>query len=235
MPRSEVSNETLGRETGSEFMTGDPPEDEESRLQRFLRAAYDIAINGAPGLGISSAYDLADQYSRGKAPFGKKINSLIRFQDAKAATTGFLTGLGGIITLPVTVPADVSVVLFVQLRMIAAIAIMAGHDPKDDRVRTLCYVCLVGNAAEEILRNPGIIIGKKVAETQLKRMSADILFGINKRVGFRLLTKFGQKGSINLGKMIPLVGGAIGGVTDGVATHLVGKVAKRTFAADEPA
>src|SRR5204862_289412 len=122
------------------------PEDEESRLQRFLRAAYDIAINGAPALGIASAFDLAEQYSGGKAPLDKRIDSLIRYQDAKAATTGFLTGLGGIITLPVTMPADVSVVLFVQLRMIAAIAIMSGQDPKDDRVRTLCFVCLVGNA-----------------------------------------------------------------------------------------
>lgn len=213
-------------------MADDPPDDEESKLQRFLRAAYDIAINGAPGIGISSAYDVAEEYSRGERSLERKINSLIRFQDAKAATTGFLTGLGGIITLPVTVPVDVSVVLFVQLRMIAAIAIMAGHDPKNDRVRTLCYVCLVGNAAEEILRNSGIVIGKKLAEAQLKRMSADVLFRINKRAGFRLLTKFGEKGAVNLGKMIPLVGGVLGGLTDGVATHVVGKVAKRTFASE---
>ncbi len=36
-------------------------EDEESRLERFLRAAYDIAIDGAPAMGIASAYDLAEQ------------------------------------------------------------------------------------------------------------------------------------------------------------------------------
>ena len=203
--------------------------DDESKLQKFLRSAYDIAINGAPGVGIASADTLAREYLRGNRPLPKKINSLIRFQNAKAATTGFLTGLGGVITLPVMIPADVSVTLFIQLRMIAAVAIMQGHDAKEDRVRTLCYVCLVGNAAEEILRNAGIIIGKKIAKAQLERMSADILFKINQKVGFRLLTKFGEKGAINLGKLIPLVGGVIGGAADGIATHAVGKTAKKVF------
>src|SRR5207249_9260749 len=97
----------------------------------------------------------------------------------------------------------------------------------DDRVRTLCFVCLVGNAAEEILRSTGIFIGRKFLEAQLKKMSAEILVRINRGVGFRLLTKFGEKGAVNLGKMIPLAGGVIGAVFDGLATHAVGKVGKR--------
>lgn len=39
--------------------------------------------------------------------------------------------------LPVAIPANISSVLYIQLRMIAAIAIMSGHDVKDDKVRTL--------------------------------------------------------------------------------------------------
>ena len=34
---------------------------------------------------------------------------------------------------------------------------------------------------------------------------------MNKAVGFRLLTKFGQTGLVNLGKAIPLVGGGSAG------------------------
>ena len=53
---------------------------------------------------------------------------------------------------------------------------------------------------------------------------------INRKVGFRLLTKAGTTGVINISKAIPLVGGVVGGTVDGVATGVVGKVAKRTFA-----
>lgn len=199
------------------------------QFQNFLKSAYDTAIIGVPKIGISSAEALANKYRRDDNLLDKSVNSLIRFQTTKASTTGFLTGLGGVITLPVSVPADVSIVLFVQIRMIAAIAIMAGFDPHDDRVRTLCYTCLVGNSAQEILKDAGIIIGKKAAEVQLKRMSADILVRINKKVGFRLLTKFGEKGTVNLWKLIPLLGGVVGGSFDSAVTYSVGRVSKRIF------
>jgi len=51
--------------------------------------------------------------------------------------------LGGIITLPVTLPANIAVVLLTQVRMITAIAHMGGYNIRDDQVRALCYVCLV--------------------------------------------------------------------------------------------
>ena len=40
--------------------------------------------------------------------------------------------------------------------MIVALAIMGGFDVKDDRVRTLVYVCLAGSAAKEILSKMGV-------------------------------------------------------------------------------
>jgi hypothetical protein len=48
-------------------------------------------------------------------------------------------------------------------------------------------------------------------------------------VGFRLLTKFGSKRAVNLGKAVPLVGGIVGGAFDTVTTDIIGKVAKKTF------
>jgi uncharacterized protein (DUF697 family) len=47
--------------------------------------------------------------------------------------------------------------------------------------------------------------------------------------GFRLLTKSGEKGLINLGKMVPLVGGIIGGTVDAVSTNIIGNVALKLF------
>ena len=62
----------------------------------------------------------------------------------------------------------------------------------------------------------------------IKRILFEVIKQINKAVGFRLVTKFGEKGVINLGKGIPLVGG-IGGTVDAVGTTTIGKTAKRVF------
>ncbi|OUH17033.1 hypothetical protein AZ018_005109 [Klebsiella pneumoniae] len=159
----------------------------------------------------------------------KKVNSLIRWQNTKSATTGFVSGLGGIITLPVSIPASIATVMYVQISMITTIAIMGGYDVKDDRVKALVYSCLAGNAAKDILKGTGIVIGSKLSTQLIKNISRETITAINKRVGFRLLTKFGEKGAINLGKMIPLVGGVIGGTFDGVSTNIVGNIARKTF------
>ena len=84
--------------------------------------AYDKAVNGVRGL--DSAQDMADDYLKGEGALIDKVNSLIRWQNTKAGTSGFITGLGGLLTLPLTLPANITSVLYVQIRMVAAIAIM---------------------------------------------------------------------------------------------------------------
>jgi len=52
---------------------------------------------------------------------------------------------------------------------------------------------------------------------------------INQKVGFRFLTKFGEKGLINLGKMVPVVGAAINGGLDFAETKVIAKRAYSLF------
>jgi len=208
-------------------MSEDQPELTRTALVRILDWAYEKALEGPPGL--DSAWDLARDYQERDASPLEQVNSLIRWQNTKAATSGFVTGLGGLITLPVAVPANVSSVLFVQVRMIAAIAIMGGHNVDDDRVKTLVYACLVGNGAKEILRQVGMEVGQKLTISAIKSITRETLVAINRAVGFRLLTKFGEKGVINLGKAVPLVGGVIGATFEAVSTNAVGNIARDTF------
>ena len=200
---------------------------DEGVIMRALAFAYEKAVNGIPGM--DSAEELAESYAKGNGSKRDQANSLIRWQNTKAGTTGFITGLGGLITMPVTVPADLATVLYVQIRMIAAIASLGGHDLHDDRVKTLVYACMAGNGAKDILKDAGIIIGRKLTESAIKSISGKTITAINQKVGFRLLTKFGEKGAINLGKAIPLLGGVIGAVFDSAATNIIGNVARDTF------
>jgi len=200
----------------------------EGKIMQVLNWAYDKALDGSIP-GTDSAFEMAGSYLKGDGTLVDQANSLIRWQNTKSVTSGFLSGLGGIVTLPVAVPASIATVLYVQIRMITSLAIMGGWDVKDDRVRSLVYSCLVGNAAKDILKGTGIVVGSKMSTQLIKSISKETIFAINKKVGFRLLTKFGEKGAINLGKMIPLVGGIIGGTFDGVSTNIVGNVARKTF------
>ena len=201
----------------------------EGAIMRALDFAYDKAVNGVAGL--DSASEIAESYMKSGGSKIGQANSLIRWQNTKAGTSGFLTGLGGIIVMPVTIPANIGSVIYVQVRMIAAIAHLGGHDIKDDRVKTLVYACLAGNAAKDILKDVGIIVGKKLTENAIKKVSGETIKKINQWVGFRLLTKFGEKGAINLGKAIPLVGGIVGATFDSISTNVIGNLARDTFIA----
>jgi len=202
----------------------------EKTILKVLDWAYEQAVDGVPG--VDSASDLARNFMDEERTLEEQVDSLIRWQNAKAATSGFVSGLGGLITMPVAVPANISVVLFVQVRMIAAIAIMGGYDIHDDRVKTLVYACMAGNAAKGYLREVGIDITQKLALSAIRSIPGRTLTAINRRVGFRLLTKFGEKGVINIGKAMPLVGAIIGATFEAVSTNMVGNAAKGAFCRD---
>jgi hypothetical protein len=111
-----------------------------------------------------------------------------------------------------------------------AIAHIRGYDLDDDRVRTLAVAALAGDATvKEAVRRIGTDLGTRAGKQAVSRISGRALIEINKKVGFRLLTKAGTTGVINISKAIPLVGVVVGGTVDGAATGVVGKVAKRTF------
>lgn len=198
-----------------------------SVIMKAMDWAYDKAINGVSG--VDSAEDMASDYLQGEGTLRDKANSLIRWQNAKAGATGFITGLGGLLTLPVTLPANITTVLFVQIRMIAAIAKMGGYDLKNDKVKSLVYACLVASSVLDVTKQTGIAVGEKVAMNAIKNMSGEIVKQINQKVGFRLFTKFGEKGIVNFGKAIPVIGGIIGGLFDTVGTNTIGNVARDTF------
>jgi hypothetical protein len=199
----------------------------ESKVTHVLDWAYEKAVNGLPG--TEAAADLAESYLRKHSSVENAIDSLIRWQNAKGVTSGFLTGLGGLITLPVAIPANVASVMYVQIRMIAALAHMRGYDLKDDQVKTFVFVCLTGQAATDILKQAGVKLGTALAKQAIKKIPGEVIKAINKAVGIRLVTKFGQTGIVNLGKAVPLLGGVIGGAVDGIGTNTIGKTAKKVF------
>lgn len=201
----------------------------------ILATIYEKALDGVPKVSRSIDEFAGDYTSRFDVP-ERAAKELAKYQILKCGTSGFVTGLGGLITLPVAVPANIGSVLYVQMRMVAAIAKIGGYDARSDQVQTLVYMCLTGTAISDVVKQSGIKIGEKTLTAALKKLPGSVLTKINQRVGFRLLTKFGEKGVINLGKLIPVAGGVIGGAMDVASTAVIAKNAISLFIEDaEPA
>lgn len=196
-------------------------------IQRTLSVCYEKALDGLPT--SKKVSDLGEYYLNRYSKKETAAKRLIDAQVAKCTTSGFVTGLGGLITLPITVPANLGSVLYIQLRMIASIAYIGGFNPSDDEVQTMAYLCLTGTAISDVIKGTGIKVGQKVAISALKKLPGSILTKINQKVGFRLVTKFGEKGIVNIAKLVPVVGGVVGGVIDFGGTKVIGQTAYNMF------
>ena len=200
----------------------------QEQIMELLDRLYEQSIQGVQKVSPPVA-TLAEEYISKSDNIQAAAKSFIHYQIAKCTTSGFLTGLGGLITLPVAIPANVGSVLYVQMRMIAVLAHMGGYDTNSDQVQTLVYACLAGISIDQVLKQVGIKIGNKVALNMVKKIPGEVLTKINQKVGFRLLTKFGTKGVINIGKAVPVVGGVIGGGFDFIETKAIASRAYSLF------
>lgn len=194
----------------------------------LLGRLYDNSIDGIPKVSPPIS-KLADDYLSKNKDVESAAKSFINYQIAKCTTSGFIAGLGGLITLPVAIPANVGSVLYVQMRMIACLAQMGGFDTSNDQVQTLVYACLAGISIDQVIKQFGIQFGVKVTTAMVKKIPGTVLTKINQKVGFRLVTKFGSKGLINIGKAVPIVGGVISGGFDLVETKLIANRAYKMF------
>ena len=174
----------------------------------YRRVAGDLVVDGGGGAG-------------GEAD----IDRWIRLACTQAGAAGFMTNMGGLITLPLALPANLAGTAAVQMRMIAKIAAARGYDTGSDEVRSFVFACLLGNAAADVLKGAGIRIGVRVSQ----RLSGPVLKRLNQAVVTRLLTRFGAQGATSFVRFVPVVSGLIGGGLDIASTRLVGAMAKRVF------
>lgn len=203
----------------------------QEQMMDLLQKAYTAVTNGIPG--SPNCDELAQEYRILYGDSEKAIARFISTQVAKCTTSGFVTSLGGLVTIPVAIPANIASVIYVQLRMITTIAVMAGYDSHSDEVQTLVYMCLSGMSLADACKAVGVQVANKATLNIVKKIPGTVLTKINQRAGFRLVTKFGTKGVINLCKMVPIIGGAVGGAVDYFGTKAIAKKACDMFVNNE--
>lgn len=197
-------------------------------MTQLLNWAYDKAINvSAPG--IKNVDQLAREYTNKYPDTDTAIKHYVHWQERKSGTTGVITGFGGFATMAATLPADLASVTYIQLKMVAVIATIRGYDPHDDEVRSLAFISFLGMSVVDFVKKSGIKATESLGVKVIKKVPQVVLNKINATVGSRFVTKFGEKGVVNLGKGIPVLGAAVGGGFDYASTARIAHKAKKNF------
>jgi uncharacterized protein (DUF697 family) len=196
----------------------------------MLRRVLEIAIDGV-GKVPSARTVAARSLERHNGLVDEAIDGLIDQHVRLGGAQGFLTNVGGLVTLPVAIPANLTGVAVVQVRMVAAIAHLRGYDINDNRVRTALVMCLMGG--EQIARHihhgrlptsPMAVATAPVFDAALDaRVAEEVVADLIGRVS-------GKRLALVVTKRIPLLGGGVGAVLDGYATHQIGQYAKGELA-----
>lgn len=192
-------------------------------MNDFLNSIYDSAINGK---AVELANEYIDRYGRTE----EAIDRMVANQRRKCTATGFVTGLGGMMTLPVALPADLYSSLVIQMNMIVAIAVIRGYDVNSDQVRTLVFLCIIGNSIGDVLKQAGIkMVTNYTAKAIIPKLSQAVSQKIATNVGSKLLVKASTKGVSSMAKMVPVLGGVIGGAYNYAEVSTYANIARQRF------
>ncbi|MCI0387100.1 EcsC family protein [Streptomyces sp. CNQ085] len=161
------------------------------------------------------------------------IARLIKESVAAAGTQGFVTGLGGLLTAGVTLPANVAASVAINMRMAGSIAHLRGWDVHDPHVRTVAMMLAIGMSTQNVLAAFGVKVSQKFGQQMIKKIPMAVIHAINKKVGFHLVAKHGTKrAAVTLAKGIPILGGIVGGAVDAGATAVIGRVTDKALRGD---
>jgi EcsC protein family len=190
-----------------------------------LRQVLEVAIDGYKGFPGAEA--VAERH-REKFPDDPRqaLDAIVDQHVRLAGVQGFVTSVGGVVTLPIALPANLTGLAVVQARMIAAIAAQRGYDLSDPRVRTAVITCMLGDDGvtdrlkkSALPTSPLAIATAPVFDPELdRRVAAEVMTELMARVG-------GKRMAIAMTRKIPLLGGAVGAGVDGWSTYRIGQYA----------
>ncbi len=223
-----------GRTPDHEQAARTPPEATSGRASPFdanvlVHRLLRYGLGGHKSLDSSKVVAAKYAANLRYADDGARVQALIRSHTLMNFGTGFATGLGGLITLPVAIPAALTASWVIHTRLSGAIAALHGHDVDDEHVQTFVLMTLLGDTGKNVLRTAGIKVANQFALRSVEAIPVRLLTEINKRVGMRLITKAGERGALNLTKAVPIAGGVVGGGIDALYCNAVGRRAHAVF------
>lgn len=212
------------KETRSALEQAQAPREDQGMLgNAATRMIENLLDTGIDGKGpFDSAQKVADVARAEAADAEDAVDVIVRKHLKFAAAGGFLTSLGGFITMPVSLPANVLEFYLLATRMVAGIASVRGYDIRQPEIRSAVLLSLVGADSDDLLQKAGVVATGRLSNLAAQRLPGPALMVVNKAVGFRLLSQVGKKGFTRFGKAVPVVGGAVGA---GLDVYLLKRIA----------
>ncbi len=210
----------------------DAPSDDGVLGRQAVRVVDQILDVGIDGKGpFGSAAKVADDALR-KAGGDREraVDAIIRSHTVAAGAEGFVTGLGGFVTLPVALPANVVAFYALATRMTAAIARVRGHDIDQPQVRAAVLLTLAGADADDLLAKAGVAapVGG-LTNLAAQRLPGPAAMVVKKGVFFKLVASSGKGVLSRFGRGVPVVGGVVGAGVDAVLLRRLAADARREF------
>jgi hypothetical protein len=189
----------------------------------------DVGIDGKGP--FDSARTVADNAMSDQGDVERAIDAVVTRHTKLAAAGGFVTGLGGILALPVALPTNVLEFYAVATRMVGAIASLRGYDVRDQGTRSAVMLTLVGADADDLLKKAGIGRTGRLADLAAQRLPGPAIMVLNKGIGFRLVSSVGKSVLGRFGRGVPVVGGVVGAGLDAYLLRRIAGHARREFPA----
>lgn len=196
----------------------------------FVREAMDKAITGVGPLrpAVRAAEkQLADEQGNVE----KAVADIIRVHVAYASAQGFVTNIGGLMTAIAAVPANITGLTLVQVRMIAEIAHVHGLDLHDVKVRRSVVTALLGEDGVKKAVKKKQLPGTPYQLATGADLKPELEHALSLEVATELIARVaGRRLATTVGKRVPVLGGIVGLTADGYATWQLGRYAAREFA-----
>ncbi len=195
----------------------------------FVHEALERAIRGVgplPPAAEAADKQLKEQHGDVERAVHEVIENHVRFAGAQ----GFVTNLGGLVTLAVTVPANITGLTLLQCRMVAGVAHLRGYDLADMRVHNAILAAVLGEETVLALIKKKKLPGTPMAIATAPAYDSTMDKVMAAQVATAMVTKVaGKRIAITAGKRVPVLGGVIGAGTDAYSTWRVGRYVQREF------
>ncbi len=100
---------------------------------------------------------------------------------------------------------------------------MRGYDLRQEQIRAAVLLTIVGAEADDLLRKAGVTApGGRTTRLVAQRLPGPALMIVNKALGFRVVNRVLRVGLTRAGRIIPVIGGALGA---GLDTYLLKRIA----------
>jgi uncharacterized protein (DUF697 family) len=134
---------------------------------------------------------------------------------------GIASGVVGVAGIPV----DVATALYSQVKLASSLFNIYEIDTKSESAQPL-ILAAAGVTVSEFANTLGTKAAQQAIQKALMSIPNKTFVEINKALGIKLIAKTGEKTLLNVAKIVPFVGSAVGGTVNGVMMNACGHSVK---------